>query len=68
MKSRIASLGVAALLTAGMVLTPGAAMASTDSASTTTAGTTTTAPVAGGVASTYGMWFLPCDLGFVKWC
>ncbi|WP_104086888.1 hypothetical protein [Arthrobacter sp. GMC3] len=63
MKSRVASLAIAAVLASGLVLAPTAAMADT-----VPAGTTTTAPAAGNVATTYGMWFLPCDLGFIKLC
>ncbi|WP_157375014.1 hypothetical protein [Arthrobacter alpinus] len=67
MKTRITSLSIAAILTAGLVMAPGVAMAAT----TTTPVASTSASnslMMGGVASTYGMWFIPCDLGFVKWC
>ncbi|WP_154604734.1 hypothetical protein [Arthrobacter sp. AQ5-05] len=67
MKSRITSLSIAAVLTAGLVMAPGVAMAATPAAPVASTSASNSLMM-GGVASAYGMWFVPCDLGFIKWC
>ncbi len=62
MKNPIASVGVAALLAAGLILAPGLSPAQATTPSTSS---TNISMKPGNVATTYGMWFVPCNfLGF----
>lgn len=69
MKKPFASAGIAAVVAAGLIMAPGLspAQASTLAAPTTSI---SAAPVSssGGVATTYGMFFLPCNLFGWKIC
>ncbi|WP_186759552.1 hypothetical protein [Arthrobacter alpinus] len=67
MKTRITSLSIAAILTAGLVMAPGVAMAATPAAPVASASASNSLMM-GGIATTYGLWFIPCDLGFIKLC
>ncbi|POH59359.1 hypothetical protein CVS28_07760 [Arthrobacter glacialis] len=67
MKSPFASVGVAAVLAAGLILAPGLSPAQAD-----TATSNDTAPVSSvqteNVATTYGMWFIPCNVFGFRMC
>lgn len=68
MKTPFASMGAAAILAAGLILAPGLspAQASTAAASTATSSISSFAP--GSVATTYGMWFVPCNIFGFRMC
>ncbi|MHA7271652.1 hypothetical protein [Arthrobacter sp. HLT1-20] len=66
MKSPFASVGVAAVLAAGLVLAPGLSPAQADT--TVASDTAATSVAAGSVATTYGMIFLPCNLFGFRIC
>lgn len=74
MKSRFASVGVATVLTAGLLLAPGlspaqaSSGAALSSASAITAAKSTSKFAPGTVATTYGMWFIPCDVFGLRLC
>ncbi|MDJ0316678.1 hypothetical protein [Arthrobacter antibioticus] len=65
MKNPIASVGVAAVLAAGLILAPGLSPAQ---ASTPNTSNTTIAMKPGNVATTYGMWFVPCNVFGFRMC
>ncbi len=79
MKSRFTKASVAAALAAGLILAPGlspaqAATSVLGTAGTSISGTSVKPPLSlgngpvnggGGTATTYGLWFVPCDwMGF----
>lgn len=76
MKSRFATAGAAAILAAGLILAPGlspaqASSATDDSSVSTTVGTGlggTGLAGSGNVASTYGIWFVPCNVFGLRLC
>ncbi|WP_104109831.1 hypothetical protein [Arthrobacter sp. N199823] len=77
MKKPFASAGIAAVIAAGLILAPGLspAQASTSEAPETSisaAPVASSAPmggaISGNVASTYGMFFLPCNFLGLRLC
>ncbi|MET4003563.1 MULTISPECIES: hypothetical protein [Arthrobacter] len=79
MKSPFTSVGIAAVLTAGLIMAPGlsAAQASgpdTQAPITSTQSTNVTGgsnagnPISSGAVSTYGMFFIPCNIFFLRLC
>ena len=79
MKKPFASAGIAAVVAAGLIMAPGLspAQASTLEApatsitaapASTTEGTGLGGAISGGVATTYGMFFLPCNFLGLRIC
>lgn len=83
MKSRFATAGAAAILATGLILAPGLspaqASSATDDSSVSVVTETPSAPEgtglggsglagSGNVASTYGMWFVPCNVFGLRLC
>lgn len=72
MKNPFAKVGIAATLAAGLILAPGLSPAQ---ASTPAPGPASSISIAdlgpkagGGTMTTYGMWFLPCDMLGFRFC
>ncbi|WP_343318764.1 hypothetical protein AAFM46_15860 [Arthrobacter sp. TMP15] len=65
MKNPIASVGVAAVLAAGLILAPGLSPAQ---ASPINASNINISMKPGNVATTYGMWFVPCNVFGFRMC
>lgn len=67
-KTPFASMGAAAVLAAALILAPGLspAQASTVTGSAATSSISSSAP--GSVATTYGMWYIPCNVFGFRMC
>lgn len=68
MKSPLASVGVATVLAAALVLAPGLSPAQADAVDSSITTTSVSSVATGSVATTYGLWFLPCSIGGLRWC
>lgn len=69
MKSRFATAGAAAILAAGLILAPGLSPAQASSATQdSSVSATTEGTGSGNVASTYGMFFIPCNIFGLRLC
>ncbi|SEE95422.1 hypothetical protein SAMN04489740_3306 [Arthrobacter alpinus] len=70
MKSPFVTAGVTAVIAVGLILSPGLSPASASTGDETVSTTTATSQVmnSGSVASTYGVWYLPCSFAGLRWC
>ncbi|MHA7304345.1 hypothetical protein ACX80E_03730 [Arthrobacter sp. TMN-49] len=66
MKAPFTSVGVAAVLAAGLVLAPGLSPAQADG--TTSSATSISSVAKGNVATTLGLWYQPCNLFGFRIC
>ncbi|MEO8221012.1 MAG: hypothetical protein ABI563_09530 [Specibacter sp.] len=68
MKSPFVSAGVAAVLAAGLILAPGLSPAQADSVDGSGTATSISSVAAGNVATTYGLWYQPCNVFGFRFC
>ncbi len=70
MKSPFISAGVTAVLAAGLILSPGLSPASASATDGATSSSPSISEAVGNdsVATTYGVWHLPCSFAGFRWC